>query len=286
MARGYHEVTTSSDGPATRRAPRAAVLVGAVIGIAGGLLGLGGAEFRLPVLVAYFRYNLQGAVALNLAVSLVTVVAAAGSRLVIARQIPDVSTLPVGVAMILGGMLGAAAGARWLAQVSERRLHAAVRTLLIGVGLLLIVESMTAWESSGVPFGTPMRAIIAGTAGVLIGIVSTLLGVAGGELITPTLVLGFGVPIKAAGTLSLLISIPTILVGLARHRARGAFRRTGDLRDLVAPMGLGTIVGGVVGGAMVALVPAAAVKLLLGGVLIASAVKVFEVGRRRQGEGT
>jgi uncharacterized membrane protein YfcA len=113
----------------------------------------------------------------------------------------------------------------------------------------------------------------------LIGIVRTLLGVAGGELIIPTLVLAFGVPIKAAGTLSLLISIPTILVGLTRHRARGAFRESGPLRDLVAPMGLGTVAGAALGGAALALVPPAAVKLLLGAVLIASAVKVFDVDR-------
>jgi uncharacterized membrane protein YfcA len=40
-------------------------------------------------------------------------------------------------------------------------------------------------------------------------------------------------------------------------------------------MGLGTLAGGVIGGAMVALIPAAAVKILLGGLLIVSAAKVF-----------
>jgi uncharacterized membrane protein YfcA len=127
------------------------------------------------------------------------------------------------------------------------------------------------------------KALIGLAAGMLIGIVSTLLGVAGGELIIPTLVLAFGVPIKAAGTLSLLISIPTILVGLDRHRARGAFRGLRDLRQLIVPMGLGTIVGSIAGGLLVAYVPAEAVKLLLGGVLIASALRVFAIdaGERR-----
>lgn len=82
-------------------------------------------------------------------------------------------------------------------------------------------------------------------------------------------------PIKTAGTLSLLISIPTILAGLARHRARGAFRERRDLRELVVPMGLGTIVGGVVGGLLVASVLADAVKLLLGVVLVVSALRIF-----------
>jgi uncharacterized membrane protein YfcA len=277
---GVPEGATSPRMPAPRRSPSLAALSGAGVGILGGLLGLGGAEFRLPILVGYFRYHLLDAIALNLAISLLTVVAAAGSRVAIARLVPDASVLPIGLAMMLGGMLGAVVGSRWLGRVPERRLHTVVRTLLIGIGLLLIAESATTWESGGLPFGVPLRTVVATAAGVLIGIASTLLGVAGGELIIPTLVLVFGVSIKAAGTLSLLISIPTILVGLARHRARGAFQETRDLRDLVAPMGLGTVAGGIVGGAMVALVPSATVKLLLGSVLIASAVKVFEADRQ------
>jgi uncharacterized membrane protein YfcA len=37
--------------PQVRRSPLAALLYGAPIGLLGGLIGLGGAEFRLPVLV-------------------------------------------------------------------------------------------------------------------------------------------------------------------------------------------------------------------------------------------
>jgi molybdate transport system ATP-binding protein len=269
----------SSARAVERRSPRAAALTGAVVGVAGGLLGLGGAEFRLPILVGYFRYGLLRAISLNLAVSLVTVLAAVSSRVALAREIPEASAWPVGVAMMLGGVVGAAIASRWLARVSERRLHAAVRALLLGIGALLIIESATAWESDGLPFDTAARAAVSGAVGVSIGMVSTLLGVAGGELIIPALVLLFAVPIKAAGTLSLLISIPAILVGLARHRARGAFADLSDLRHLIVPMAIGTSVGGIAGGALVAFVPAGAVKLLLGSILIASAVKVFTVNR-------
>lgn len=66
------------------------------------------------------------------------------------------------------------------------------------------------------------------------------------------------------GTLSLLISLPTMLVGLGRHRARGAFRDRDDLRRLVTPMSVGAIAGGIAGGLLVPHVPAALVKLLLG----------------------
>ena len=46
---------------------------------------------------------------------------------------------------------------------------------------------------------------------------SSLLGIAGGELIIPTLVFTFGAGIKAAGTASFLVSLPTVAVGVLRH---------------------------------------------------------------------
>lgn len=64
-----------------------------------------------------------------------------------------------------------------------------------------------------------LRLASALVAGIGIGIVSSLLGVAGGELIIPTLIFGYGIDVKIAGTLSLLVSLPTILVGLWRHAA-------------------------------------------------------------------
>jgi uncharacterized protein len=113
--------------------------------------------------------------------------------------------------------------------------------------------------------------------------VSTLLGVAGGELIIPALVLAFGVPIKAAGTLSLLISIPTILVGLARHHALAGFHGLPRVGRVVIPMALGTVVGSAGGAWLVVFVPAGAIKVVLGVVLIASALRVFKAGNTPRG---
>ena len=41
-------------------------------------------------------------------------------------------------------------------------------------------------------------------AGILIGLVSSILGVAGGELLTPTMMFIFGADIKTAGTAALV----------------------------------------------------------------------------------
>src|SRR4051812_23721302 len=53
---------------------------GAIIGVLGGLIGLGGAEFRLPLLIGAFRFAALEAVILNKAMSLVVVVSALPAR--------------------------------------------------------------------------------------------------------------------------------------------------------------------------------------------------------------
>jgi uncharacterized protein len=49
---------------------------GAIIGTLGGLIGLGGAEFRLPLLIGAFQFAALEAVILNKAMSLVVVASA------------------------------------------------------------------------------------------------------------------------------------------------------------------------------------------------------------------
>ena len=50
--------------------------VGGLIGALGGLIGLGGAEFRLPLLIGWFGFGALEAVILNKAMSLVVVATA------------------------------------------------------------------------------------------------------------------------------------------------------------------------------------------------------------------
>jgi hypothetical protein len=62
-----------SSGGETSRKPLSSFATGTAVGILGGLIGLGGAEFRLPLLMAVFGYATLPAIVVNLLVSLVTV---------------------------------------------------------------------------------------------------------------------------------------------------------------------------------------------------------------------
>jgi uncharacterized protein len=63
------------------RRPLAAFCAGACVAILGGLIGLGGAEFRLPILIAVFALYAHRAVRINLLVSLATLAMSAFARL-------------------------------------------------------------------------------------------------------------------------------------------------------------------------------------------------------------
>src|SRR5918994_6355162 len=106
-----------------RRSPVAALLYSIPIGLLGGLIGLGGAEFRLPVLAGVFGYAARRAVALNLAISLVTVVSALLIRGATLSFAPLLGLLPVIVAMIAGAVSAACFGTALVHRISERLLE-------------------------------------------------------------------------------------------------------------------------------------------------------------------
>ena len=63
--------------------------------------------------------------------------------------------------------------------------------MLVFIGVLLVIEVVVAWPSPGLPLGDLGR-----------------------------MALGVGADIRTAGTLSLFISMPSVLVGLASQRAQ------------------------------------------------------------------
>ena len=112
-------------------------------------------------------------------------------------------------------------------------------------------------------------------AGFGIGMVAALLGVAGGELLIPTLILLFAVDVKLAGSLSLLISLPTMLVAFFRYSRDEAFAVLGENRGFVAAMATGSVTGSVLGGLLLGVVSGQVLVPLLVLLLLYSAVKVW-----------
>lgn len=251
-------------------------LIGFMVGLAGGLIGLGGAELRLPYLAGTLRLPLNTAIPVNLAVSLLTILAALPTRFLALKTVTLAPFFLDTSALAVGAIAGAYAGVNWLRLLSRIALTRAVFVLLLVLGLVMIAESISPIGPLGlVPHSMLPRMAAALAFGLVIGAVSGLLGVAGGEVAIPTLILGFGAPIKAAGSLSMIVSISTVLTGLVRHYRAGVLNDREIITRLILPMGVGAITGGVIGGLLSSFTPSGLLKAVLGVILIVSSIKVF-----------
>jgi uncharacterized membrane protein YfcA len=262
----------------TRQVRAALALIwGAVIGTLGGLIGLGGAEFRLPVLIGLFRFAALEAIILNKAMSLVVVASALPFR---AGAVPFGAIADhwiIVVNLLAGSLLGAWLGAGWATRLESRTLYRVIALLLLGIAVVLLFGH-DASESGAQLLGGAAQMVAGVAAGFVIGVVASLLGVAGGELLIPTLVLLFGADIKLAGSLSLAVSLPTMLVGFTRYSQDNSFAVFGCNRRFVLVMAAGSIAGSFLGGLLLGIVPSAILLPSLAAILLVSAVKVWRHG--------
>ncbi|WP_243730646.1 sulfite exporter TauE/SafE family protein [Rubellimicrobium sp. CFH 75288] len=252
----------------------AAALAGAAVGLLGGLIGLGGAEFRLPLLIALFGLPAFEAVLLNKVTSLVVVAVSLPAR---AGTVPWAELwASAGAALnLLGGsLLGAWTGAGWVLRLRERTLHRVLSLLLAGLAAALLL---------GHGLG-PREALLSGpwqvAAGLLagwgIGVVASVMGVAGGELLIPTLILLFGTGPALAGSLSLAVSLPTMVVGLLRYARDPRLGATlAAHRALLLALAAGSVLGALLGGRLLGHVPEAVLLPLLVLILLVSAWKLW-----------
>lgn len=250
---------------------------GSLIGTLGGLIGLGGAEFRLPVLVGVFRFATLEAVILNKAMSLVVVVAALIFR---TRVIPVSQLGPYGW-VVLNLLAGSLVGAWWAAghalTLSRIWLNRFIMMLLMGLAAVMLFEAWFGLAHLHQPiFSAGFARWVAGViAGFGVGVVAALLGVAGGELLIPIIVLLYGLDMKLAGSLSLMVSLPTMVVGFARYSRSDAFVVLRQEKLLFSWMALGSILGTGLGGVMLGYFPTNILMMVLGFILLISAVKTF-----------
>ncbi|MEV6730724.1 sulfite exporter TauE/SafE family protein [Streptomyces sp. NPDC051364] len=244
---------------------------GAAVGVLGGMIGLGGAEFRLPLLISVFGFAALSAVILNKAMSLIVVLTALPARLA-AVPFSDLGAhWTVSVNLLAGSLLGAWAGASWAVRMRASTLYKVLAALMVAMAGALLFTHFA--DLSGLGLSGPLLAVLGVVAGFGIGVVAAIMGVAGGELLIPTIVLLYGVDIKIAGSLSLLVSLPTMLVAFARYSRDGSFGVLRANLRFTLVLAAGSIIGALLGGLLLGVIPDLVLIPGLALILLVSAVK-------------
>ena len=215
-----------------------ALLVGAAVGVVSGLFGIGGGALLIVGLL-WIGFTQHQAHATSLAAMVLTAAAA---------LVPFALAGEVAIegALVLAptAMAGAYFGAGLMRRIPEDRLR-----VVFAIFLLLIAARMLVGVDVDPGPGPIGPAALAGMAalGLATGVLSGVLGIGGGLIMIPVLVLVFGFGQHAAEGTSLAVVIPTALMGAARHTRSGYTDwRRGAL------LGSAGILGGL-GGANVAL---------------------------------
>jgi len=259
-------------GNFTRKKIIVASILGFIIGIIAGLLGVGGGEFRLPVLICLIGFPVAIAAAANLIIGLLTIIVSLVTRLTGGMVLPE--AIGVIIMMSATSILGAYAGAAITDRVKERYLKSAVAVLLVVIGVKIIYDAFVHEAASGLALGYLASLSLAALFGALIGVVSGALGVAGGELRIPVFMYFFNMPIKVAGTASLLVTIPTVATGAVKHTRMKHVSR--GVVIICVAMAIPSAVGAVIGGRLALAAGEAFLKALLGTVLLLATVRIVK----------
>jgi hypothetical protein len=185
-------------------------VLAALIGVALGLFGAGGSILTVPVFTLLLGYPPKEAIVMSLPV--VGLAAAAGAMASLRR-----GTLRFAPAVALGSttMIGAFAGAHLAARVDGRHQLRLLAVVMVGAAAAM-------WLRSRRPFrpGARRHSVLLGVIGLGVGLLTGVLGVGGGFLIVPALVVAGRLPMHEAASASLLIIALSTASGFSGYWGR------------------------------------------------------------------
>jgi uncharacterized membrane protein YfcA len=211
--------------------------IGLVAGVFAGFFGVGGGIIVIPLLLLFFPVDQRQASITSLVAIIPTSLVAAAAFL-LSGSVPFDQTV-FGLIIAMGSMITAPLGSwalRTWNTVIVRWIFIAV-LFSAAIQVLLVLPDRESHLEWSIP-------TIAGlfVVGVFMGFVAGLLGVGGGILAIPLLVLGFGVSDLTAKALSLIAMAPAAITGTIGSARAGAVNWRAGI-SLGIPMAVASIIG-------------------------------------------
>ena len=258
-------------------------LVGVLIGIASGLLGIGGGTVMVPIFRLAFGMSATMSTATSLFAIIPTSISGAISHVKGKTCIPA-----LGIAAGLGGACMSPIGV-WLAQLSPDWLVMLAAALIIGYSAINMFKKAFKVPRAGQPAegadaaaptadDSPLsrKQLLQGAAiGLVAGLASGYVGVGGGFIMVPLMLSIIGIPMRKASGTSLIAVMILAIPGVIEQGIIGNINYLAGIAIVI-----GTIPGAVIGARLVTKVPERTLRLLFGCFLIVAAVMLVlnEVG--------
>ena len=275
-------------------------LVGVLIGIASGLLGIGGGTVMVPIFRLAFGMSATMSTATSLFAIIPTSISGAISHVKGKTCIPA-----LGIAAGFGGACLSPVGV-WLAQLSPDWLVMLAAAIIIGYSAINMFKkafkvsragqpaagtdaaASPSTQSSGAALGGQAAAassddsslsrkqLLQGAAiGLVAGLASGYVGVGGGFIMVPLMLSIIGIPMRKASGTSLIAVMILAIPGVIEQGIIGNINYLAGIAIVI-----GTIPGAVIGARLVTKVPERTLRLLFGCFLIVAAVMLVlnEVG--------
>lgn len=258
-------------------------LVGVLIGIASGLLGIGGGTVMVPIFRLAFGMSATMSTATSLFAIIPTSISGAISHVKGKTCIPA-----LGIAAGLGGACLSPVGV-WLAQLSPDWLVMLAAALIIGYSAINMFKKAfklrpACQPAAGADAAAPTaddsslsrKQLLQGAAiGLVAGLASGYVGVGGGFIMVPLMLSIIGIPMRKASGTSLIAVMILAIPGVIEQGIIGNINYLAGIAIVI-----GTIPGAVIGARLVTKVPERTLRLLFGCFLVVAAVMLVlnEVG--------
>lgn len=237
------------------------LLIGILGSFFGSLVGVGGGAVMIPLMVSFKKLSQHSAHGTSLVV--VVFIGLVGAITYSYYGAVDWKTA---VVLAVSAVLTARLGALYAHSLPELKLKRAFGAFLIFASLMLLLKpylpkpfhSMDIWVKGGVFLLT----------GAFTGFVSGMMGVGGGTVMIPPMVLLGGMGQHLAQGTSLLAMVPVGLSGALTHYRLGNVRK-----DMIAGLTIGAVLGGYLGGTAANILPDAYLRYVFAAVLICMGIK-------------
>jgi len=209
----------------------ASVAIGLVAGMMGGLVGVGGGVFMVPLMTELLKVRQHQAHGTSL-VAIVFTGAIGAVAYGLQKSVDIVAAILLAATSILTAQLGA----KWTAVLPEWKLKRYFGAFLFFVASLMLLKPYLPTFHLG-PFlwGKVISLLV---TGAFTGFLSGMMGVGGGLIMVPVMVLLLGLNQHTAQGTSLLVMVPTGIAGAWTHWKLGHI-----VLDIVPGLIVGVLIG-------------------------------------------